>query len=57
MVIDNYHNPAGKALAESLGVKYCLLINFPGKDGSVSLEDVYLHNEAALLGATVPGKR
>jgi hypothetical protein len=56
MVIDNYHNPAGRALAESLGVKYCLLINFPGKDGSVSLEDVYLHNEAALLKATVPGK-
>jgi hypothetical protein len=48
LVIDNYHNPGGASLAESLKLPYALLINFPGKDGSVSLEDVYAHNGKAL---------
>jgi len=50
MVIDNYHNPGGKALAESLGVPYVVLINFPGKDGTRTIEDVFLYNEKAILG-------
>ncbi|MEN6297459.1 MAG: zinc ABC transporter substrate-binding protein [Rectinema sp.] len=50
MVLDNYHNPGGKALAESLGVPYVLLINFPGKDGTRTIEDVFLYNEKAILG-------
>jgi len=49
MVIDNYHNPGGKALAESLGVPYVVLINFPGKDGTRTIEDVFLYNEKAIL--------
>lgn len=49
MVLDNYHNPGGKALAESLGVPYVLLINFPGKDGTRTIEDVFLYNEKAIL--------
>jgi hypothetical protein len=48
LVIDNYHNPGGAVLAESLKIPYALLINFPGKDGSVSLEDLYAHNGKAL---------
>ncbi len=56
LVIDNYHNPSGAALAESLGAKYCLLINFPGKDGTRTLEDVYAYNESALTGAKRLGK-
>ncbi len=49
MVIDNYHNPGGKALAESLGVPLVVLINFPGKDGTHTIEDVFLYNKRALL--------
>lgn len=50
MILDNYHNPGGKALAESLGVPNVLLINFPGKDGTRTIEDVFLYNEKAILG-------
>jgi zinc transport system substrate-binding protein/iron/zinc/copper transport system substrate-binding protein len=50
MVLDNYHNPGGKALAESLGVPHVLLINFPGKSGTRTIEDVFLYNEKAILG-------
>jgi len=56
LVIDNYHNPSGATLAESLGARYCLLINFPGKDGTRTIEDVYAYNEKALIGAKLPGK-
>ncbi len=51
LVIDNYHNPSGAALAESLKRPYALLINFPGLGGSVSIEDVYAYNEKVLLKA------
>ncbi|HOE99722.1 MAG TPA: ABC transporter substrate-binding protein, partial [Rectinema sp.] len=53
MILDNYHNPGGKALAESLGVPNVLLINFPGKDGTRTIEDVFLYNEKAILGQIV----
>jgi zinc transport system substrate-binding protein len=48
IVIDNYHNPSGAVLAESLKAPYAVLINFPGKDGSSSLEDVYAYAEKEL---------
>lgn len=48
MVIDNYHNPGGKPIAESLGVPYVVLINFPGKGGTRMIEDVFSFNEKAL---------
>lgn len=51
MVIDNYHNPNGKALAESLGVPYVVLINFPGKDGTRTIEDVFQYNCNAIVNA------
>lgn len=51
VVIDNYHNPSGKPVAESLGAPYAELINFPGKDGTVTLEDVYRYNAEAFLSA------
>ena len=50
MILDNYHNPGGKALAESLGIPNVLLINFPGKDGTRTIEDVFSYNEKAILG-------
>jgi zinc transport system substrate-binding protein len=61
LIIDNYHSVAGLALAESIGADYCALINFPGKDGTRTIEDVYRYNERALLDAqplkAAPGKR
>ena len=49
MVLDNYHNASGKALAESLSVPYIVLINFPGKDGTRTIEDVFQYNVNAIL--------
>jgi zinc transport system substrate-binding protein len=51
LVIDDGNDPSGAALAESLRADYCLLINFPGKDGTRTLEDLYRYNERALLAA------
>lgn len=51
VVIDNYHNPTGKPVAEALKAPYVELINFPGKDGTVTLEDVYRYNARAYLAA------
>lgn len=49
IVIDNYHNPSGSTIAESLKAPYAVLINFPGKDGTSSLEDVYAYAQKELL--------
>lgn len=51
LVLDNYHNPSGPAVSEALKVAYVQLINFPGKDGSVTLEDVFTLNERLLVAA------
>ncbi len=49
LVIDNWHNVSGTAAAEALRCPDIELINFPGKDGTVSIEDVFIYNEKALL--------
>ncbi len=51
LVIDNYHNPTGKPVAAARKVPYAELINFPGKDGTRTLEDVYRYNARVLLDA------
>jgi hypothetical protein len=51
VVIDNYHNPVGQPIAESARAGYAQLINFPGKDGTITIEDVYRHNTQALIMA------
>jgi zinc transport system substrate-binding protein len=51
LVIDNFHNPSGKPIAESLKVPLVELINFPGKDGTKSIEDVFAYNERRFLNA------
>jgi len=51
VVIDNYHNPVGQPIAESAEAKYVQFINFPGKDGTTTIEDVYRHNVGALTKA------
>jgi hypothetical protein len=50
LVIDNYHNPVGRPIAEAAGVPYVELINFPGKDGTRTVEDVFRHNLRTLTG-------
>jgi hypothetical protein len=51
VVIDNYHSPNGKAIAEAAGAHYVQLINFPGRDGTRSIEDVFRYDAELLLKA------
>lgn len=51
VVIDNWHNISGKALAESLPCAYVELINFPGRDGTATVEDVFAYNERNFIAA------
>jgi len=51
LVIDNYHNPTGKPVAEALKAPYVELINFPGRAGTLTLEDVYRYNAKVYLDA------
>jgi hypothetical protein len=48
-VIDNYHNQCGKAIALAADIPDIALINFPGRGGTVTLEDVFHYNENLLL--------
>jgi ABC-type Fe3+-hydroxamate transport system substrate-binding protein len=51
LVIDNYHVPAGRPIAEAAGAAYAELINFPGRDGTLTIEDLFSYNARALLRA------
>jgi hypothetical protein len=51
LVIDNYHGPSGQPIAEAAGVPYAVLLNFPGKDGTKSMEDLFRYNADTLLKA------
>ncbi|MDR2499923.1 MAG: metal ABC transporter substrate-binding protein [Treponema sp.] len=51
LVIDNYHGPSGAPIAEAAGAAYGELLNFPGKDGSETLEDLFRYNARALINA------
>ncbi len=44
LIIDNIHNPIGAPLEEILKVKRIELVNFPGTNGTRSLEDVINYN-------------
>lgn len=51
LIIDNYHNPSGASIASATGAPLVTLINFPGKDGTKTIEDVFALNERAFLAA------
>jgi zinc transport system substrate-binding protein/iron/zinc/copper transport system substrate-binding protein len=53
LVVDNYHGPSGKPVAEAAKAPYAELINFPGKDGTKTLEDVFRYNADVLIKASV----
>jgi hypothetical protein len=61
LVIDNYHGPSGKPIAESAKtpegtkVPYAELLNFPGKDGTLTIEDVFRYNANVLINAAKSG--
>jgi len=49
LIIDNYHNPTGRVFKElHPDARYVQFINFPGKDGTHTLEDVLRRNLQAL---------
>jgi zinc transport system substrate-binding protein/iron/zinc/copper transport system substrate-binding protein len=49
LVVDNYHGPSGTPIAEAAGGPYAELINFPGKDGTKTLADVFRYNMDVLI--------
>jgi hypothetical protein len=51
LVIDNYHNPVGQPIAEAARAPRLELLNFPGKDGTRTIEDVFRYNLDALVPA------
>ena len=51
LVIDNYHGPSGMPIAAAARAPYAELINFPGKDGTRTLFDVFRYNANVLLNA------
>jgi hypothetical protein len=51
LVVDNYHGPSGMPIAEAARAPYAELINFPGKGGTKTLDDVFRYNMDALLKA------
>ncbi|GHU84138.1 hypothetical protein FACS189473_0570 [Spirochaetia bacterium] len=52
LVIDNYHGPSGQPIAEAAKAIYVDLLNFPGKDGTITIEDVFRYNADVLINAT-----
>lgn len=57
MVVDVYHTQVGKPAAEGAKVPYAALLNFPGKDGTKTLEDVFRYNQDVLLSAQPAGQQ
>lgn len=51
LVIDNYHNPVGRPIAEAAGAPLAELIFFPGKNGTLSLDDLFRYNGELLVEA------
>ena len=51
IVIDNYHGPSGIPISAAARVPYAELINFPGRDGTRTLIDVFRYNEKILIDA------
>jgi zinc transport system substrate-binding protein len=50
LILDNAHSPSGEALKETMkGVDYRLLVNFPGSNGMITLEDVIRNNVKVIL--------
>jgi zinc transport system substrate-binding protein/iron/zinc/copper transport system substrate-binding protein len=51
LVVDNYHGPSGMPVSEAAKVPYAELINFPGRGGTKTLNDVFRYNADVLIKA------
>lgn len=49
IVIDIAHFPIAKVISENIGCKYIQVINFPGIEGTETLEDIFEYNVKQLL--------
>jgi zinc transport system substrate-binding protein len=51
IVVDILHFPAARLIADNAHCRYAQLINFPGVDGTVTLDDVFEYNTLQLVRA------
>jgi zinc transport system substrate-binding protein/iron/zinc/copper transport system substrate-binding protein len=51
LVIDILHFPIARVIAENAKCKYIQIINFPGVEGTKTLEDVFEYNSMQLIRA------
>jgi ABC-type Mn2+/Zn2+ transport system permease subunit len=51
LVVDIYHFPVAKAIAENAKCKYAQVINFPGVNHTRNLEDIFEYNVIQLIKA------
>lgn len=49
IVVDIAHFPIAKVISENIGCKYIQVINFPGVEGTKTLEDIFEYNVKKLL--------
>ena len=54
VVVDILHFPVAKVIAENARCRYVQVINFPGIDGTSSLEDIFRYNSRELIKAFEP---
>jgi zinc transport system substrate-binding protein len=54
LVLDILHFPMAAALAQNAGCPYVRIINFPGVDRTVTLEDIFDYNSKQLEKASLP---
>jgi len=48
IVVDILHFPAARVIADNARCRYALLINFPGVEGTATLDDVFEYNTAQI---------
>ena len=49
LVVDVFHFPIARVIAENANCKYIQIINFPGVEGAKTLEDVFEYNSMQLI--------
>ena len=49
LVVDIFHFPVAKVIAQNAQCRYVQVINFPGIDNTVTLEDIFRYNSSQLV--------
>jgi zinc transport system substrate-binding protein len=55
IVVDILHMPAAKVIADNARCRYTQVINFPGVQGTTTLEDIFEFNTAQIVKAFQEG--